>query len=115
MLNLYPYTNGHLLVVPNRHLSSLEKLKKPERLDLLELVDLGIEILKKSLHPTGFNVGFNLGPTGGAGIPGHVHLHVVPRWNGDTNFMPVLGGTRVISQSLDELYDLLMAPRRTRH
>ena len=104
LLNRYPYTNGHLMLVPNRHVPSLERLKDSERLDLLKLLDLALQLLKKSLHPHGFNVGMNLGRIGGAGVPGHVHLHVVPRWKGDTNFMPVLTGTKIISDSLQSTY-----------
>lgn len=104
VLNRFPYTNGHLMVVPNRHVSSMEKLNDQERLDLLNLQDLALSLLKKVFHPHGFNVGFNLGQMGGAGIPGHIHMHVVPRWKGDTNFMPVLTGTKVISESLQATY-----------
>lgn len=104
ILNRFPYNNGHLMVVPRRHVSSLETLKSEERLDLLRILDRSIAILQRALRPQGFNVGFNLGSAGGAGIPGHVHLHVVPRWRGDTNFMPTLTGTKVISDSLNASY-----------
>lgn len=104
ILNRYPYTNGHLMVVPNRHVSSLEQLKDRERLDLLRLLDQALALLRQALHPHGFNIGINLGRIGGAGIPGHAHLHVVPRWAGDTNFMPVLTGSKVISDSLEATY-----------
>ncbi|MBI4115809.1 MAG: HIT domain-containing protein [Candidatus Omnitrophica bacterium] len=107
ILNRYPYTNGHLMVVPNRHVPSLEKLNNAERLDLLKLLDRSLAVLKKSVHPHGFNIGMNLGQTGGAGIPGHMHIHVVPRWKGDTNFMPVISGTKVISDSLSAVYKAL--------
>ena len=107
MLNLYPYNNGHLMLVPNRHVPSLEKLKNEERLDLLQLLDRSLAILRKALHPHGFNIGINLGRVGGAGVPGHVHMHVVPRWKGDTNFMPVTAGTKVISDSLKGTYQSL--------
>jgi len=107
LLNRYPYTNGHLMLIPNRHVASLERLKVEERLDLLHLLDLSLKLLNKALHPQGFNVGMNLGRLGGAGVPAHVHLHVVPRWLGDTNFMPVLTGTRVISASLRDTYRAL--------
>ena len=100
ILNLYPYNNGHVMVVPVRHVSGLEKLGSEERLDLLREVDLVLKLLRKVFHPEGFNLGLNLGRSGGAGVPGHVHLHMVPRWLGDTNFMPVLTGTKVISDSL---------------
>ena len=110
LLNRYPYTNGHLMLTPNRHVPSLENLQDEERLDLLQLLDLALLLLRKSFRPQGFNIGLNLGRTGGAGIPGHVHLHVVPRWEGDTNFMPILTGTKVISDSLESAYHQL---RRT--
>ena len=104
MLNRYPYTNAHLMLIPNRHLASLEELNAKERLDLFGLLDLSLKLLKKSFRPQGFNIGINLGKAGGAGIPGHVHVHVVPRWLGDTNFMPVTSGVKVISDSLDSTY-----------
>ena len=107
LLNLYPHNNGHVMVVPNRHVPSLERLTDAERLDLLRLVDRSLAILKKTLHPQGFNIGMNLGYIGGAGFPNHLHIHVVPRWQGDTNFMPILTGTKVISNSLQDVYKIL--------
>jgi len=107
ILNLYPYNNGHLLVAPIAHKAALSDLDTEERLALLELVDFSLEALRESLHPHGFNVGMNLGRVAGAGVPGHLHIHIVPRWDGDTNFMPVLADTKVIAQSLDALYQLL--------
>lgn len=107
MLNLYPYNNGHLLLMPNRHVSTLEKLKDQERLDLFHMIDRTVQILKNAFHPQGFNIGINIGRVGGAGIPGHVHIHIVPRWEGDTNFMPVITGTKVISDSLQGVYKTL--------
>ena len=107
LLNLYPYNNGHVLILPKRHVDSLGKLTAREKLDWLELCDELIAALRKELKPQGFNVGINLGAAAGAGIPKHLHLHIVPRWPGDVNFMPVLAGTKVISESLDSLYDLL--------
>ncbi len=104
LLNRYPYTNGHLMLAPNRHVASLEHLEDEERLDLLRLLDLALRLVRRTLHPHGFNIGLNLGRAGGAGIPGHIHLHVVPRWEGDTNFMPVLTGTKVVSDSLESAY-----------
>ena len=104
VLNLFPYNNGHLMVVPRRHVSTLEPLSGEERLDLLDLLDVSLKILRKAFHPQGFNLGANLGRSGGAGVLGHVHLHVVPRWEGDTNFMPVVTGTKVISDSLEGTY-----------
>ncbi len=104
ILNRYPYNNGHLMVVPNRHLASIEGLKDPERLDLLRLLDRSLGGLHKMLKAGGFNVGLNLGRVSGAGVVDHVHLHVVPRWEGDTSFMPIFSGTKVISDSLKETY-----------
>ena len=103
-MNRYPYTNAHLMLVPNRHVNSPEKLNEKERLNLFKLLDLSLKLLKKAFHPQGFNLGINLGKGGGAGIPGHLHLHVVPRWLGDTNFMPVTSGAKVISDSLGSTY-----------
>ena len=106
-LNRYPYNNGHLLVAPLAHKATLHELTDSERLELMTTLDRMIEILDQTLQPHGYNVGLNLGRVAGAGLPGHLHWHVVPRWNGDTNFMPVLSDTRVIVQALDSLYDLL--------
>lgn len=107
ILNRFPYNNGHLMVVPRRHVSSLEKLKDGEQLDLLQMLNRSLSLLRRGLGPQGYNVGLNLGRAGGAGVPGHLHLHVVPRWVGDTNFMPVLTATKVISDSLDATYQRL--------
>jgi len=107
MLNLFPYNNGHTLVTPYRHVANLEDLTQEEWLDLWRLSKEAIRRLRKVLSPQGFNVGINLGRAAGAGIPRHLHLHVVPRWVGDTNFMPLLTDTRVISQSLDSAHRLL--------
>lgn len=107
VLNRYPYNNGHLLVATLRHEGQLERLSREERAELAEVVTLMIEVLKEAIHPEGFNVGLNLGTAAGAGVPGHLHWHIVPRWCGDTNFMPVLAQTKVIPQSLDALWSLL--------
>lgn len=107
VLNRYPYNNGHLLVAPQRHLARLDELSLDELLDIHETVRRMVSVLEEVLRPEGFNIGLNLGRVAGAGLPGHLHWHIVPRWNGDTNFMPVLSDTRVIVQSLDALYDLL--------
>jgi len=110
ILNRYPYNNGHLLIAPYRHLGDLAGVTLAEWGDLLRLSQRLMRRLKQTLRPHGFNLGVNLGRASGAGVPGHLHLHIVPRWIGDTNFFPVLGRTKVLSQSLDELYALL-APR----
>jgi ATP adenylyltransferase len=107
MLNRYPYNNGHLLIAPRRHVASLELLNREERALLSELTALAIERLRALLHPAAFNIGANLGRAAGAGFADHMHWHVVPRWEGDTNFMPVVGSTRVLSQHLEESYALL--------
>ena len=107
VLNLYPYTNGHLMVVPNRHTAQLNALTPPERLELWQLAEQFMQRLGRVIAPHGYNLGINLGPVSGAGILGHLHLHVVPRWRGDVNFMTTIGQTRVISDSLAALYDRL--------
>ena len=109
MLNRYPYNNGHLMVAPVRHVGRLEKLMPEEWLEMFELMNDAMARLKKIMSPDGYNIGINLERVAGAGIPGHLHLHVVPRWIGDTNFMPALAGTKVISQSLSSAYRLLRA------
>jgi ATP adenylyltransferase len=107
ILNRFPYNNGHLLIAPYRHVGRLELLTQQEWLELLELTRDAMARLKKVLAPDGYNLGINLGRTAGAGIPRHLHLHLVPRWNGDANFMPVVANTKVISQSLAAASDLL--------
>ena len=107
VLNRFPYNNGHLLIAPRAHKGRLDELSADEAIDLQQTLTRMVQILERSMRPEGFNVGLNLGKVAGAGLPGHLHWHVVPRWNGDTNFMPVLGDVRVIAQSLDALYDLL--------
>lgn len=104
VLNLYPYNNGHILILPNRHVGDLDKLTQPEMTDFINLLKYAKSILTEVLKPAGYNIGMNLGRIAGAGVPGHVHFHLVPRWKGDVNFMPVVGSTKVISQSLKELY-----------
>lgn len=99
-LNLYPYNNGHLLVMPKRHVKDLTYLKDAELLDLFRLVNQMTSLIMKSMKPQGMNIGINLGKSAGAGLPGHVHIHLVPRWAGDSNFMPVIAKTKVISESL---------------
>jgi ATP adenylyltransferase len=100
MLNRFPYNPGHLMVAPLRHVASFRGLRAEERADLLELTALAESALEQDYHPDGMNVGANLGRVAGAGYPGHLHLHLVPRWTGDTNFMPTIGGTRVLPESL---------------
>ena len=107
-LNQFPYNNGHLMVVPYRHTGDVQDLTDEDFLDLTRMLRKWMDILQRAMKPEGFNVGMNVGTAGGAGIADHVHLHVVPRWNGDTNFMPVVGGTKVLSQGLEEAYDVLV-------
>jgi ATP adenylyltransferase len=107
VLNRFPYNNGHLLVAPTKHRGRLDELTDDEHFQLTVTVTRMVALLEVLMKPDGFNVGLNLGKVAGAGLLGHLHWHVVPRWSGDTNFMPVVSDTRVISQSLDALYDLL--------
>jgi ATP adenylyltransferase len=105
MLNAFPYNPGHLLIAPYRHIGSLEELDESERNEHYRLVSRCVEVLKAQLKPAGFNIGANLGRVAGAGIDDHFHSHVVPRWQGDDNFMPVLADTKVIPQALADTYD----------
>lgn len=107
MLNLYPYNNGHLMVAPKRHKSALGDLRVEELTDLMLLLNQTTELIGKALKPDGYNIGINMGKVAGAGYPGHLHIHIVPRWAGDTNFMPVIANTKIISESLDALYKRL--------
>ena len=107
VLNRFPYNNGHLLIAPRAHKGRLDELTPAELLDLQVVLRQMIGVLERRMTPDGFNVGLNLGKSAGAGLPGHVHWHVVPRWDGDTNFMPIVADVKVIVQSLDALYDLL--------
>jgi ATP adenylyltransferase len=108
MMNLYPYNNGHLMVAPYAHVASLADLETGQRSELFELTARCEQILQQALQPQGFNIGLNLGAVAGAGVADHLHIHIVPRWAGDTNFMTVLGEVRVIPQHLDETYRLLV-------
>jgi ATP adenylyltransferase len=108
ILNAYPYNNGHMMIVPFKHISSLDGWNSEERQEMMDLADLAVILLKKAMNPDGFNLGINMGQAAGAGIDDHIHLHIVPRWNGDTNFMPVLSDTRVVSEYLKASYDKLM-------
>lgn len=109
ILNAYPYNPGHLLVAPYRHVGSLEEMKEMEMKEHFELVKAGVRLLTLVVKPTGFNVGMNLGKVAGAGIADHIHSHIVPRWQGDTNFMPVIGETKILSQALEDTYNKLYA------
>ena len=107
IMNRYPYNNGHLLVAPVRHVSGLESLSDMETLEFLQIVRKSIDVLKEIMAPEGFNVGLNLGRVAGAGMEEHMHFHIVPRWNGDTNFMTVHGDVRVIPEHIKETYKKL--------
>ncbi len=109
VLNRFPYNNGHLLIAPRAHKGQLAELTPEELLDIMETLRRMVGLLDELMRPDGYNIGLNLGRAAGAGLPGHLHWHVVQRWNGDTNFMPVVGDTKVIAQALDALYDLLRA------
>lgn len=107
VLNRFPYNAGHLLVVPFREVPDLPGLNAVERADFMDTLITGEAILRQALRPDGFNIGLNLGNAAGAGIPRHLHAHIVPRWNGDTNFMPVVGQTRVLPQALETMWSRL--------
>ena len=113
MLNRYPYNNGHLMIAPRRHTADFDRLSAAARVDLAETLRRSIAIVRRALRPDGMNVGLNLGQIAGAGIADHLHWHIVPRWSGDTNFMPVIAETKSMPQHLLESYDSL-APRFAR-
>jgi ATP adenylyltransferase len=107
VLNRYPYNNGHVLVAPQRHVGELAELNRDEHVECMEQLARLTRVYRDQLNAEGFNIGVNLGRVAGAGLPGHLHWHLVPRWKGDTNFMPVMANVRVIPQSLDALWELL--------
>ena len=107
IMNYYPYNNGHLMIVPYKHISNLEELAVDNRNEMMEILSKAGEIIKKTMQPEGMNIGMNLGKTAGAGIDDHLHFHIVPRWNGDTNFMPIFGNSRVLPQGLYETWETL--------
>ncbi len=104
IMNIYPYNNGHLLIAPYRHIAAIEDLPAPVLLDMMRLAQLSLKALRRAYAPEGFNLGVNQGKVAGAGIEHHIHLHIVPRWGADTNFMPLLGETRVLPQHLKASY-----------
>jgi ATP adenylyltransferase len=104
VLNKYPYTPGHLMIAPYKHLSSFERANKESTNEMAELLKLSLRILKKKFQPHGFNTGMNLGHSAGAGVADHFHLHVIPRWTGDSNFMPLVGNTKVVIEDLETTY-----------
>lgn len=107
MLNKYPYTPGHLMIAPYRHIAAFERAKKETTDELTDLLKISLKILKKNYHPHGFNTGMNLGQSAGAGVTDHYHLHVIPRWTGDSNFMPIVGKTKVVIEDLETSYKKL--------
>jgi ATP adenylyltransferase len=108
LLNSYPYNPGHLMAAPYKHTGELDELAGSELAELMELTRRCKQLLQKALKPDGFNIGLNLGRPAGAGVLDHLHIHIVPRWDGDTNFMPVLADTRVLPQALDDVYEKLL-------
>lgn len=104
MLNRFPYTSGHLMIAPIEHRHTFEALDPPTRAEIMELVSTFLTALRRAYNPQAFNVGANIGQAAGAGVPDHVHMHVVPRWSGDTSFMSTLGETRVLPESLSDTY-----------
>jgi ATP adenylyltransferase len=109
LLNRYPYNNGHLLVAPRRHVARLDQLDDVTQQELSRTLTRMVAALDNTMHPQGFNIGLNLGRAAGAGVPGHLHWHIVPRWVGDTNFMPTIAGVHTIPQALDALWEVLHA------
>lgn len=109
IMNLFPYNNGHLMVAPYRHTADLVGLTEAEQAEMMRLTRYCVKLLGEAFRPDAYNIGMNLGRTAGAGIADHLHMHIVPRWNGDTNFMPVLGETKVLPDALHATYDKLMA------
>ena len=104
IMNLYPYTAGHMMVIPFRHTNQFESLSEDEALEIFNLVSKSVKVLKQVMNPQGFNIGMNLGEPAGAGVAGHLHVHIVPRWTGDNNFMPVLADARVLSDAIENTY-----------
>lgn len=107
IMNIYPYNNGHIMIAPKKHIGNLEDLTEDEANEMMGLLVRWVRILKRAYNPAGFNGGINLGKAAGAGLEDHLHFHLVPRWNGDTNFMPVIGEIKIMPESLDAGYDNL--------
>lgn len=107
IMNRYPYNSGHILIAPYRHIGDIAALSKEELYEMSDICVKGKELLQKIMFPDGFNIGFNLGIAAGAGVADHIHMHIVPRWVGDTNFMPVIGDTRVVPEAIEKTAELL--------
>ena len=108
LMNIYPYNNGHIMIAPYAHVSSLTELAHQQITDLFRVTQLCEHVLTQMIQPEGFNIGINLGKVAGAGVEDHLHVHIVPRWNGDTNYMTTISNTRVIPQQLEDMYELLL-------
>ncbi len=108
IMNKYPYNSGHLMIVPFRHISEIEDMSMEEKIEMIELTDMSVRIMKEVMSPEGFNIGMNVGRAGGAGVLGHLHFHIVPRWQGDTNFATVLGDVRVLPEDVEKTRDNLL-------
>jgi ATP adenylyltransferase len=109
MLNKYPYSPGHLMIAPYKHLDSIELAEKASSEEMMELLKQCLRILRQQYHPQGFNTGMNIGRSAGAGVTDHYHLHIIPRWTGDSNFMPLIGKTKVVLEDLHTTYDHLLS------
>lgn len=107
ILNRYPYNSGHLMISPYRHIANIEEMTETERHEMIDLTVKAKKVLDSTLHPEAFNIGFNLGTAAGAGVKDHIHMHIVPRWNGDTNFMPVIAGIHVVPEALSQTSELI--------
>lgn len=112
LMNAYPYNNGHIMIAPYKHTGDLRELNEDEMLEMSTIIQKWQEVIKKAMNPAGFNLGMNIGRIAGAGFEDHLHYHLVPRWSGDTNFMPIIGKTKVVPMSIDEGYDLLLETYR---
>jgi ATP adenylyltransferase len=108
ILNKYPYNTAHLMIVPYEHVDAPDKIEPQKAPEMWEIINRSMEILNRQFHPQGFNLGMNIGPAAGAGVKDHVHLHIVPRWTGDSNFMPVIGETRVLSYNIETIFEILL-------
>lgn len=107
IMNYYPYTNGHLMISPYKHVSELSDLDNDTKIEIMNLIQKCTNVLKKAMKAEGFNIGINIGPVAGAGVKDHLHVHIVPRWTGDTNFMPIFGNIKIISEGLQQTWEKL--------